>query len=75
MSLPQIAVRVSRLKSITVEYTTLDGTHEAFERAGEDLSELLQHEIDHLDGVLMTHRQIPETPLISRQNREIVGLG
>ncbi|PCH45281.1 MAG: formylmethionine deformylase [Hyphomicrobiales bacterium] len=74
MSLPQIAVRVLRLKSVTVEYTTLDGTDAAFERAGEDLSELLQHEIDHLDGVLMTDRQVSSTPLIARKNREIADL-
>ncbi|MDP2857648.1 MAG: peptide deformylase [Bacillota bacterium] len=42
---------VERHQRITVEYDDLQGTHHVIEAAG-DLSELLQHEIEHLDGEL-----------------------
>jgi len=48
---------VERHREITVRYQDLRGQwHEA--KAGEErnLSELLQHEIDHLDGVLAVDR-------------------
>lgn len=40
---------------IGVEYSGLDGEKNTFAAEGE-LSELLQHEIDHLDGILATDR-------------------
>ena len=52
-----IFMQVERHKEITVRYQGANGDwHEI--RAGEeqDLSELLQHEIDHLDGVLCIDR-------------------
>ena len=42
---------VERHQRVTVEYDDLHGTHYVIEAAG-DLSELLQHEIEHLDGEL-----------------------
>ena len=69
MSLPEIAVRVPRHDAVTVRYQDLDGAEHAFERTPFDLSELLQHEIDHLDGVLMTHRMAPNSPIVARENR------
>lgn len=71
MSLPEIAVRVLRHERITVRYRTLDGAEAAFERADPDLSELLQHEIDHLDGVLMTRRMVPTSPIVAHENRHL----
>ena len=50
-------MQVERNREITVQYQDLQGkTHEI--QAGElhDLSELLQHEIDHLDGILCLDR-------------------
>lgn len=58
MSFPDIAVPVRRHERITVAYRTLGGRAEAFENAPSDLSELLQHELDHLDGILMTDRLV-----------------
>jgi len=43
--------QVRRHKHITVEYDTIDGEHRSV-RASGDLSELLQHETEHLDGEL-----------------------
>jgi peptide deformylase len=59
MSFPNLLVRVSRHKSLTIKY--LDENWEAQEwHMSDDLSELLQHEYDHLDGVLCTMRAIDE---------------
>ena len=57
LSFLSIFMQVERDREITVQYQDLQGmTHEV--QAGElrDLSELLQHEIDHLDGILCLDR-------------------
>src|SRR5215467_107229 len=57
LSFLSIFMQVERSREITIQYQDLQGKeHEV--RAGElrDLSELLQHEIDHLDGVLCLDR-------------------
>lgn len=57
LSFLSIFMQVERNRDITVQYQDLQGnTHEV--QAGElrDLSELLQHEIDHLDGILCIDR-------------------
>lgn len=59
MSFPHLLVRLRRYKSITVHY--LDEKWESREwKMQGDLSELLQHEVDHLDGILSTMRAIDE---------------
>jgi peptide deformylase len=56
-SFPDLMVRVRRNVEIQVRYSDERGeTH--LLTAQNDLSELLQHEIDHLDGVLATDRAI-----------------
>jgi peptide deformylase len=57
LSFLSIFMQVERNRDITVQYQDLQGkTHET--QAGElrNLSELLQHEIDHLDGILCIDR-------------------
>lgn len=57
LSFLSIFMQVERNRDIIVQYQDLDGkTHQV--QAGElrDLSELLQHEIDHLDGILCIDR-------------------
>ncbi|MDH5367796.1 MAG: peptide deformylase [Cyclobacteriaceae bacterium] len=57
MSFPNLLVKVKRHKKVTIKY--LDENWASHEWAMEnDLSELLQHEYDHLDGVLCTMRAI-----------------
>ena len=56
-SLPELAVEVDRFVQISVQYLDLRGESRTVEATG-DLSELLQHEIDHLDGVLMLDRAV-----------------
>jgi peptide deformylase len=57
MSFPNLLVKVKRHKNLTVSY--LDENWQKQEwKMSDDLSELLQHEYDHLDGVLCTMRAI-----------------
>lgn len=53
MSLPWLLCKVRRNKSITLEFTNEKGEPEVWERCPKPLSELLQHELDHLDGRLI----------------------
>lgn len=56
-SFPELMVRVRRHVEIDVSYLNESGEQQ-FVAARGDLSELLQHEIDHLDGILATDRAI-----------------
>lgn len=56
-SFPELLVKVERAKEIRVEYQNEDGENHTITAKG-DLSELLQHEIDHLDGILAVQRAI-----------------
>lgn len=57
MSFPHLLVKVLRHKRCTIHYRDLDWQEGSLDLEG-DLSELLQHETDHLDGVLATMRAI-----------------
>lgn len=56
-SFPDLMVRVRRHREVSVRYTDCIGVERYLDAVG-DLSELLQHEIDHLDGVLAVDRAI-----------------
>lgn len=56
-SFPNLMVRLRRHRSIRVRYLDAHGVKHTIEAEG-DLSELLQHEIDHLDGILAVDRAI-----------------
>lgn len=58
-SFPDLMVRVRRHVEIEVSYLNESGESQLVTARG-DLSELLQHEIDHLDGILATDRAIDE---------------
>lgn len=57
MSFPNLLVRVSRHQSVTVNYTDEQWLPQTW-AVQNDLAELLQHECDHLDGVLCTMRAL-----------------
>ncbi len=57
MSFPDLLVRVQRHATCSVNYRDLDWREHTIRLEG-DLSELLQHECDHLDGVLAVARAI-----------------
>lgn len=56
ISLPNVIVRVTRHQSISVRYEDSCGRMRHWENLPPDLAELVQHEIDHLNGMLMTDR-------------------
>jgi peptide deformylase len=59
MSLPNLLVKVKRHRETVVRY--LDETWKSIVwEVKDDLSELLQHEYDHLDGILCTMKAIDE---------------
>jgi peptide deformylase len=59
MSFPNLLVKVKRHKEAVVKY--LDEHWNISEwKLHNDMSELLQHEHDHLDGILCTMRAIDE---------------
>lgn len=59
MSFPNLLVRVKRHKSVTIKY--LDENWQPQQWCMEnDLSELLQHEYDHLNGILCTMRAVDD---------------
>ena len=59
MSFPNLLVKIKRHKAITIKF--LDEQWQPQEwHLTDDLSELLQHEYDHLNGVLCTMRAIDD---------------
>jgi peptide deformylase len=55
LSFRDYRVRVVRARAIRVEYLTLDGAEARIEASG-FYARVLQHEIDHLDGILTLDR-------------------
>ncbi len=64
-SFPDLLVWLERARQVTVEYRDEAGIESAIEAEGA-LAELLQHEMDHLDGVLAVDRAIGRNGLITR---------
>jgi peptide deformylase len=62
MSFPWLLVRVRRHASLSVAFRDGDGARHRWERVDRALAELLQHELDHLDGVLALDRAEPAGP-------------
>ncbi|HEY6338206.1 MAG TPA: peptide deformylase [Candidatus Sulfotelmatobacter sp.] len=71
LSFLSIFMQVERHREITVRYQSVDSAHHDF-HAGDDrnLSELLQHEIDHLDGILAVDRITDMQTLCTREEFE-----
>ena len=65
-SFPDLLVWLERSVSVRVRYLGEDGSERRIEATGA-LSELLQHEIDHLDGVLAIDRAIDRNSLATRE--------
>jgi peptide deformylase len=68
-SFPDLLVRVRRHRAVRVEYLDPAGHARVVEAEGA-FSELLQHELDHLDGVLAVDRAIDGNSLCLRQEWE-----
>ena len=59
LSIPELYVDIIRPNSVLVRGFTVDGNEVEIE-ANELMGRMFQHEIDHLDGVLMFDRMSPE---------------
>lgn len=68
-SLPNILAKVRRNLKIDVQYRDMEGKRHLLHAEG-GLSELLQHEIDHLDGVLTIDRAIDRKHIVFRDEWE-----
>jgi len=66
LSFPDLVVRVQRAYRVTVGFQDLSGVAHTIEAEG-PLAELLQHEIDHLDGVLAVDRAVGLDPFSLRE--------
>lgn len=71
LSFLSIFMQVERHRKITVRYQNLSGETLEFAAGDEkNLSELLQHEIDHLDGILAIDRVIDTKTIVTREEFE-----
>jgi peptide deformylase len=68
-SFPNLLVRVTRAHQITVSFTDLKGKQRTLPLEGA-MAELLQHEIDHLDGILALDRPSGLDPFAFRSEWE-----
>lgn len=70
MSFPDLLVRVERAASLSLEFVDEHGTPKEWIGLDQAAAELLQHEIDHLDGVLAVDRAIDDRSLVMRAEYE-----
>lgn len=67
MSFPFMLVRVRRHRGISVRYLDDHGAVKVMDRLDRATSELLQHEIDHLNGILSVDHAIDRESIVSRE--------
>ena len=68
---PDLLVKVERHKSCSIAYLDMHWKEQKMRLEG-DLSELLQHEYDHLDGILAVSRAVDEQSFALRSQRELL---
>lgn len=68
-SFPDLLVRVERSKEIDVRFKDEEGNTRRVSASG-GLAELLQHEIDHLDGILAIDRAVDSKHIVLRSEFE-----
>jgi len=68
-SFPDLLVWLERSERVTVRYDDESGMPQTIEAAGA-FSELLQHEIDHLDGILAVDRALDRNSFCTREEFE-----
>jgi peptide deformylase len=67
MSFPELMVKVSRYRSITVSYQDDQGRDQRLGKLSPALASLFQHEIDHLDGVLAVDHALGPDGVVHRK--------
>ena len=71
LSFLSIFMQVERRRWVTVRYQNLEGESLSFDAGDDrDLSELMQHEIDHLDGILAIDRVVDVKSICTREEFE-----
>jgi peptide deformylase len=70
LSIPNVFAKVFRSANITIKYYDLDGNNyiETFES---NMSRTIQHEMDHLDGILFIDRLSPARRSVIRKNLDL----
>ena len=68
-SFPDLLVQVERSAAVRIRYDGETGGVQRLEASG-PFSELLQHEMDHLDGILAVDRAIGRNSLRTREEHE-----
>ena len=69
LSIPEYTANIRRAQSVTVEYFDIDGERRLITADGFE-SVVIQHELDHLDGILFLDRVTDiKTDLFRRQQR------
>ncbi len=71
MSFPDLLVKVKRYKKCSITYRDLNWEEQYTEYEG-DMSELLQHECDHLKGILAVSRAIDGKSFCLRSQRHFL---
>jgi peptide deformylase len=70
MSFPFLLVKLERHASISVTFKDREGREQEWNNLDRATSELLQHEIDHLDGILAVDRALDRDSLVARETFE-----
>jgi len=71
MCFPDLLVKVERHKTCTIAFRDMDWNRQEMFFEG-DLSELLQHEYDHLDGILAVSRALDEQSFALRSQKKLL---
>lgn len=58
LSLPDLGIKVSRFRNIKVRFLGINGKEFTIQDDNSLLASVIQHEVDHLNGVLMTDRLV-----------------
>ena len=72
MSFPDLLVKVYRHQRCRITYRDANWDGTTSMTLEEDLSELLQHEVDHLDGILAVQRAIDHKSFALRSQRQFL---
>jgi peptide deformylase len=67
LSFPFLMVRVRRHAALALRYLDEHGEEHEWKVDSRAVSELLQHELDHLDGILAVDRALDARSLVSRE--------
>jgi peptide deformylase len=70
MCFPDLLVKVERHQTCTISYRDMNWTRQEMFLEG-DLSELLQHEYDHLDGILAVSRAVDAQSFALRSQKKM----